>query len=47
MTFVEGAAAWATSSGPPNWVFVVALLTSPSRWTSLVMTQLKQRFGGD
>lgn len=27
---------WATSNGPPNWVFVAALLTSPHMWSQYV-----------
>jgi len=30
---VAAAADWAASSGPPNAVFVVALLTAPWRWS--------------
>ena len=27
---------WATQPGPPNWAFIVALLTSPYLWTRYV-----------
>lgn len=47
MEWASGAASWATSTGPPNWVFLVAVLTTPSRWTNIVMTRLQQRLGGE
>lgn len=41
---------WATGSGPPNWVFVIALLTAPHTWSRYVTRAARefyeQRFGG-
>lgn len=47
MNFVASAADWAMSTGPPNWLFALALLTHPARWTDIAMTQLQKRFGSD
>lgn len=37
--FIQPALDWATASGPPNWVFLVALLTAPHLWAK----QIKNR----
>lgn len=47
MDWATGAASWATSQGPPNWVFVVALLTAPHKWTDIIVSRVRQRFGGE
>lgn len=42
---------WATAPGPPNLLFVVALLTAPHLWSRYVKRTVRelyeQRFGGD
>jgi hypothetical protein len=40
---VEVAVAWAVQSDVPNWLFAVALLTSPSRWTNWVIGVVRDR----
>lgn len=42
---LEAAAQWAARPGPPNWVFVVALLTTAYRWSNFVVGTLRRRFG--
>jgi len=37
---------WAARSGPPNALFVAALLTRPSVWTNRLLDAAKRRFGG-
>jgi len=40
---------WATRPGPPNWVFVVALLTAPHLWSRYVKraaSEYYQRYVG-
>lgn len=36
---IDPAVEWATANGPPNWVFVVALLSAPHLWAA----QIKDR----
>jgi hypothetical protein len=43
---VDAALEWAVATGPPNWLFVVALLTRPSTWTSTVVDAARSRLGG-
>jgi hypothetical protein len=49
MTMLESAIEWATRPGPPNWVFVVAILTAPKVWSKyihrLARKLYEQRFG--
>lgn len=42
----QAAAQWAAANGPPNAVFVVALLTSPARWSKWAAEQVGARLGG-
>lgn len=37
---IEGAVAWMTQTGPPNWVFLVALLTAPHLWARRIKSRL-------
>jgi len=49
MDLVQPATDWATANGPPNWVFVVALLTTPHLWASRISavgTRLIDRYLG-
>jgi len=43
---VAAAAEWAASSGPPNALFVVALLTSPARWSRWAADRVGSYLGG-
>jgi len=43
MTPIDAALDWAVASGPPNWVFVLALLTSPARWSSATVAIVRSR----
>lgn len=36
MSLLAPAVEWAVQHGPPNWVFVVALLTRPAVWAKYV-----------
>jgi len=36
---------WAARAGPPNVVFVLALLTRPSTWSKKAMQIVEDRFG--
>lgn len=41
---------WATAHGPPNWVFIVAVLSSPHLWAQYVKraaNHLYQRYTGE
>lgn len=38
---------WAARAGPPNAVFVAALLTRPSTWTRKLVELVDSRFGSD
>lgn len=31
----------------PLWAFLAALLTRPSRWTNMLMSAARSRFGGE
>jgi len=44
--FAESAIAWATSAGVPNWLFVLALLTAPARWSNTAVRLVRSRLGG-
>lgn len=37
--------AWAARAGPPNLVFVLALLTRPAQWTQRALGVLDQYLG--
>lgn len=45
-TLVEPAVSWATADGPPNWMFALALLTTPALWSRRATDAVKRRFGG-
>ncbi|WP_176696610.1 hypothetical protein [Haloparvum sedimenti] len=47
MSALEAAAEWAASSGPPNWAFVLALLTHPKVWSDAAVKHARKRLGGD
>jgi len=32
---------WAVSAGPPNWVFVLALITTPATWSNMVRKRIR------
>jgi len=44
---VQAAVEWAAANGPPNWVFILALLTAPARWTSIAIEMVQSRLGAD
>lgn len=37
---IQPAIDWATANGPPNWVFVLALLTAPHLWAKQIKDRL-------
>ena len=37
---------WAASTGAPNGLVVLALLTSPSTWSKRAVAFVRQRLGG-
>lgn len=39
---LAAAAEWAAREGPPNLVFILALLTSPARWSRWARDRLDQ-----
>jgi len=39
---VAAAVEWAAAPGPPNWVFVMAIVTAPAYWSDTV----RSRVGG-
>jgi len=48
---VQGLGAWYDSLqqpalAPPNWVFVVVLLTGPAGWSKMVLKTVRSRLGG-
>lgn len=43
MMLIGPAIDWATTAGPPNWVFVLALLTRPARWSSAAVAIVEAR----
>lgn len=43
---LRAALAWAAADGPPNAVFVVALLTSPARWSRWAADRVGSYLGG-
>lgn len=44
---IASAAEWATTSGPPNWLFVAAILTHPKTWSELLLSVAVERLGGN
>jgi len=38
---VAAAAEWAASPGPPNWVFVLAIVTAPAYWSESVRGRVR------
>lgn len=43
----EAAIEWAASRGPPNWLFVLALLTRPASWTGAAIGLVRERLNVD
>lgn len=43
---VDVALEWLASTEVPNWMLLVALLTSPARWSDSVVGMVRSRFGG-
>jgi len=44
---VDVAIEWAAARGPPNWMFVLALLTTPSRWSRTIVSVVRARLQED
>lgn len=42
---IEPASTWAAQPGPPNGVFVLALLTAPKVWSTIAADAVRNRFG--
>lgn len=42
---IEAATEWAAASGPPNGVFLFAVLTSPAVWSRRAVQLLRERLG--
>ena len=42
---LEPAVEWARASGPPNWLFVLALLTAPRQWSTVAVDTIQERIG--
>jgi len=40
---MDSAVQWAVESGPPNWVFLLALLTSPKKWGELASRVIDEK----
>jgi len=38
---IAAALEWAIAAGPPNWVFVLAVVTSPATWSNAVRKRLR------
>ena len=38
---VPAAIDWLAARGPPNWVFVLALITSPAAWSDAVRKRVR------
>jgi len=36
---------WMARNGPPNWVFIVAVLTRPMAWSRYIMQLVEKRLG--
>jgi hypothetical protein len=43
---IDALPAWFYQSGPPNWVFLVALLTAPARWAGYARRVMSRAWGG-
>jgi len=43
---VDSALEWLAANGPPNWLFLVAVLTSPARWSSTAWSIIDERLSG-
>ena len=39
---IESLVDWATRPGPPNWIFIVALLSTPHLWSRYVKDAAKE-----
>lgn len=46
MGLPPSATSWMFGQSVPLWVFILALLTSPSKWSDAVTSAAKKRFGG-
>jgi len=46
MGLPPGSTSWLFSQTVPLWAFVLALLTSPSKWSATVTSFVKKRVGG-
>ena len=44
---IDAAADWAAATGPPNWAFVLALLTHPKVWSGAAVRTVKKRLLDD
>jgi len=48
---IDSAVAWGLEPGPPNWIFVVALLSTPHLWSRYAKESASRLFerylGGD
>ena len=40
---IDAAAEWAVATGPPNWMFVLALLTHPKVWSESAVRLVRDR----
>lgn len=40
---IDSATSWATATGVPNWLFVVALLTHPKVWSDMAVSAVRDR----
>ena len=40
---VDAAVNWLASDGPPNWLFVLALLTAPAKWSRTAVSFVRSR----
>jgi hypothetical protein len=40
--FATVAVEWLTRPGPPNWVFLLALLTAPAYWSEKAMRRVSE-----
>ncbi len=38
---VARAVEWAASPGPPNWVFVMAIVTAPAYWSETARSRVR------
>ncbi|WP_158217306.1 hypothetical protein [Halorubrum sp. Ib24] len=44
---IDAAAEWAVATGPPNWMFVLALLTHPKVWSGAAVQTVRKRLLDD